>query len=158
MAAMAEATETKTGGPVDVKGHCYCGGVQFRVRIPADEECLFRAYCFCDSCRRAHSSPIYQVVYTHARNVEVEKGAELLTHFCKNPEKKRPIIRSFCSVCGSRVLNEHPEKDESKRVLGFFPSLLGEDVQSKMPVKLLPNTLHLPEDSVLVMPLLEELK
>ena len=43
-----------------IVGTCYCGGVKFGVTI--DSTKYVRAlYCHCESCRRAHAAPLYQV-------------------------------------------------------------------------------------------------
>lgn len=48
--------------PHVVHGTCYCGGVKFAVDCTATAP-LKALYCHCESCRRAHAAPLYQVVY-----------------------------------------------------------------------------------------------
>ena len=70
-------------------------------------------------------------------------GEELLTEFCK-PESK--CKRSFCSSCGSRILNRIEGRDHW---LGFFPALLDEAVQHNLPSQLTPKKHNLSVESVL---------
>jgi Paired amphipathic helix repeat len=49
------------GKSAAVTGHCYCGAVVFSVAVPESERDAHCCYCHCDSCRRAHSAPLYQV-------------------------------------------------------------------------------------------------
>ncbi|MFT5435244.1 MAG: hypothetical protein ACI9OJ_005961, partial [Myxococcota bacterium] len=82
----------------DVRGHCYCGALQFKVRIPAGEQPIFSAYCHCDSCRRAHAAPLYHAVCVDADYFEVTSGAEHLEEFTKAGGR---ITRAFTRCCGT---------------------------------------------------------
>ncbi len=127
-------------------GRCYCGGITFKVSDscdpsettspppavtvtrslpPASVRALF---CHCDSCRRAHSAPLYQVVYLPESCFEITAGAHLLQAFARSPQH---VVRSFCSMCGSRVSNRVTMKPALG--VGFFPNLLDEDVQRSLP-------------------------
>ncbi len=105
-----------------VTGHCYCGDVTFDVTIPDDDSPIFTAYCHCDSCRRAHAAPLYQVVCVDKTQFTLTSGAELVRSY------RRPgasIERRFCGQCGSRVYNDHLAwKPNGKTPLTFFPALL----------------------------------
>ena len=46
-------------GAQDLEGFCYCGAVTFSVR--ADATVVRAAFCHCESCRRAHAAPLYQI-------------------------------------------------------------------------------------------------
>ena len=59
-------------------------------------------FCHCDSCRRAHAAPLYQVVYLPESCFEITTGAHLLQAFARSPAH---VVRSFCSACGSRICN-----------------------------------------------------
>ena len=70
-------------------------------------------------------------------------GNESITHFRK-PESK--VTRSFCSKCGSRVINRLEHRPDW---LGFFPALLDESVQHDLPSNLAPTRHHLAEEATL---------
>ncbi len=120
--------------PTQVTGHCYCGEVTFAVTIPDDDEPIFTAYCHCDSCRRAHAAPLYQVVGIEASQWALTSGAELIRSF------RRPgssIERCFCGQCGSRIYNNHSEwRPKGKTPLTFFPALV--DDPGNLPPSLRP--------------------
>jgi len=85
-------------------------------------------FCHCDSCRRAHSAPLYHIVYVPKECFTLVEGKDSITEFSK---KEGSPIRAFCKVCGSKIYNIIPEKP----ILGtgFFPSLLSEKDQSNLP-------------------------
>jgi hypothetical protein len=56
-------------------GHCYCGEITFS--IPANVEPHIATYCHCESCRRAHSSPLYQVVYIKPEEFVITAGTDM---------------------------------------------------------------------------------
>lgn len=121
---MAETNEVESSEWF--KGHCYCEGIQFEVR--SDLKPVTAAYCHCESCRRAHSAPMYQVVYLPEDAFKITSGEDLLKDFSK---PSNIIIRSFCSNCGSRICNRLPDKPQLG--VGFFPSLLIEEQQHSLP-------------------------
>jgi hypothetical protein len=132
---------------VAVSGHCYCGGVTFEVRIPAGESPIFTAYCHCDSCRRAHAAPLYHVVCVDETMFTITRGEELLAGYTR-PDGY--IRRTFCTVCGSKVLNRFEGwKPDGKVPLAFFPNLLDEAVQHDLPEPLRPERNNRPEECVL---------
>ncbi len=132
---------------IRVDGHCYCGAIAFEVSIPEGNAPIFTAYCHCDSCRRAHSAPLYQVVCIDASSFDITTGAELLTEFQKPGGR---IVRAFCSQCGSRILNRFPEwTPEGRTPLVFFPSLLRAEQQQDLPEAFRPKRDLHPEESVL---------
>ena len=114
----------------ELHGECYCGGVRFAVLVPAQrEEEMQSAFCFCQSCKRAHAAPLYQVVYLRKSLVRLERGAELVEDFAKTPGQFP--IRSFCRNCGSRVFNKCPDAEVDE--IGFFPALLDHQDQLELP-------------------------
>ena len=132
---------------VDVSGHCYCGAIRFRVRISGGEQPIFTAYCHCDSCRRAHSAPLYQVACVEESMFNITEGEGLLEEFTK---PGGTITRAFCRRCGSKVLNRFGSWRPGGRVpLVFFPSLLDEETQKSLPDALQPGKINRPEESVL---------
>jgi hypothetical protein len=76
------------------------------------------AYCHCESCRRAHASPLYQCVYVPATQFRIAHGAELVNNFTKPGAE---CTRSFCTHCRSKITIAY-----STANTGFFPALLEE--------------------------------
>jgi len=130
-------------------GRCYCGGITFRVSDSCDASppppsplinpplltpppsppgSVRALFCHCDSCRRAHAAPLYQVVYLPESCFEITAGAHLLQPFARSPAH---VVRSFCGACGSRVCNRVPAKPSLG--VGFFPNLLDEGAQKALP-------------------------
>lgn len=107
-------------------GQCYCGGIHFEVDASIDP--VKALYCHCESCRRAHSAPIYQIVYTPPEAFRITKGEELLKGYSRSESNP---IRYFCSTCGSRVKNYLPYKPQLG--IGFFPALLDLEAQNNLP-------------------------
>lgn len=91
------------------KGQCYCGGIRFTVPLAAP---IKACYCHCDSCRRAHSAPLYQVVYIKNEGFHITQGEELVQYFEKT---LNGVVRSFCKVCGSRVSNTWTDEGRASR-------------------------------------------
>jgi hypothetical protein len=120
-----------TSPAIHVSGHCYCGGITYEVSIPEGEEPIFTAYCHCDSCRRAHSAPLYHVVCVEESMLRLTAGAELLTVFHKPGAS---LSRAFCSSCGSKMMNRFPGWRPGGRIpVAFFPNTLEEPVQQALP-------------------------
>jgi len=147
------------GEPVDVSGHCYCGAITFEVHIPQGASPLFTAYCHCDSCRRAHASPLYQVACVDASMFRITQGAEHLVEFTK---PGGTITRAFCGVCGSKILNRFgPWRPGGREPLAFFPATLDEATQHALPAPLRPAKNNRPDECVLeasaLRPLLDSL-
>jgi hypothetical protein len=114
-------------------GFCYCQAVHFSV--DHDVEPYKAAYCHCESCRRAHSSPLYQIVYIPRAKFLITQGEEHVKYFCKDGSL---VTRSFCGMCGSKISNDLSHRPDYK---GFFPALLEEDIQHKLP-KIFQPTFH----------------
>ncbi len=132
--------------PSEVKtvfhGRCYCGQVKFTVR--SDLGPTKPVYCHCESCRRAHASPLYQVVYVPPAAFQVVEGEELIKPFSRSPDS---VNRHFCSNCGSKIMNKLPLKPELG--IGFFPSLLEEEDQHSLPESFRPIYHYLSQEAVL---------
>lgn len=132
---------------IDLTGHCYCGAVNYRVRIPAGERPLFSAYCHCDSCRRAHAAPLYHIVAVVASAFEITEGAELIEEFHKPGAR---VTRAFCRRCGSKVRNRFPGwQPEGNEVVGFFPATLEEQAQYQLPAAMRAQQVNRPQECVL---------
>lgn len=72
-------------------GRCFCGAVRFR----AEGEPKWVAFCHCESCRRATSSPV--AAFTCFPVEEVRFSGETLKEFASSPG----VTRTFCGQCGS---------------------------------------------------------
>ncbi len=130
-----------------VTGHCYCGAVTYRVRLSAEIEPIFSAYCHCDSCRRAHAAALYQVVCVDASSFELTQGAEHVQDFQKPGGR---INRAFCRVCGTRLFNRFASwRPGGRTPLVFFPNTLDEAIQHDLPEQLRPKLHNRPQESVL---------
>jgi hypothetical protein len=126
-------------GPVH-HGNCYCGAVRFAI----GEACSVHAslYCHCESCRRAHSAPVYHVVYIRPEDFSFTHGENLVVHYRKTPATT--VSRTFCSHCGSKVANIL----HNKPWVGFFPATLDEGLQHKLPSKFQPKMHYCGEEAV----------
>ena len=103
-----------------LRGHCYCKAVVFEV---VAAKCALAAFCHCDSCRRVHSAPMYQVAYVLQECLRIVEGTEFINKFgLHNP---RGFTRNFCSKCSSMLFNVLNSRDGVVRV-GLFPSTFDE--------------------------------
>lgn len=127
-----------TSVPSCYSGHCYCGGVQFEVN--GATEVHKACYCHCESCRRAHSAPLYHVVYVPSSDFVIKEGKDLVKCF----KKSSSCSRFFCDTCGSRLKTVY-----SKDYIGFFPSLLEESVQHELPIKFQPKSHFCSSETIL---------
>lgn len=126
-----------------VSGHCYCGAITFTVQLPEDRPPIFAAYCHCDSCRRAHAAPLYQVACVEEAQFTLTTGAEHLRDFTRPGGQ---VCRAFCDVCGTRVLNRFPGwLPRGTPVVAFFPNTLDVADLASLPGALAP-TKHLHVD------------
>jgi phospholipase/carboxylesterase len=122
--------------PSELKGFCYCGAVHYSVRggacgVPA-------CFCHCESCRRSHAAPLYQVCYVPVEDFTITAGSEHI---------KAHKFRHFCGECGSKIFNEVAGPQGPRR--GFFPSTLEEATQHKLPGRFRPTFHNLSNEAVL---------
>ena len=140
---------------IHVTGHCYCGGIAFAVDLPEGERPIFTAYCHCDSCRRSHAAPLYQVACVDETQFRFTRGADLLVEFAKSDKH---MIRAFCGQCGTKILNRFGSwKPGGKTPLAFFPNTLDEAITHAMPDALLPKKQNQVEECVLELEMLAHL-
>ncbi len=99
-------------GKSKLRGHCYCGAVQFEISGEPSWVC----YCHCDSCRRHTASVVTtyaqfhldQVNFTHAQ------PSSYVTDL-------NNVKRSFCGECGSPISYEsNISENEIFMYLGIF--------------------------------------
>ena len=142
MSSSSSSSAAAVDGASFYHGRCYCGGIKYR--ISALTKPNKAVYCHCESCRRAHSAPLYQVVYLPKEDFEIFEGNDLLKDYSRDSTS---VIRSFCSNCGSRIQNILPMKPQLG--LGFFPATLEESLQHDLPVVFRPNLHYLDNEAVL---------
>ena len=146
-------------------GHCYCGGVQYEVDTSKGKPLWPPSYCHCDSCRRAHSAPLYSVVSINQNTQwNLLQGQELLQSFCRpaTSATKEGPTRVFCKVCGSKIMNEWDESKtpwlpQGTKMMVFFPDTLRPEDRSKLPPSYQVKRHNCPEESVLDMKLMSQL-
>ena len=133
----------------DLTGRCYCGAVRYKIRRKA--EVVMSAYCHCESCRRAHAAPMYQVCYIPFEDFEITAGADKVKGcpIIKHPKQGE---RQFCIECGSKVRNTadfgYPNGPANWRA-GFFADTLDNTKKGALPRKFRPTFHHCPEEHVL---------
>lgn len=78
--------------PDVVSGTCYCAGMKFTVDCTrvAPRKSL---YCHCESCRRAHAAPVYQVVYGTLRKRALFTSTLLSAISCSSLSEKPPRLK-----------------------------------------------------------------
>ena len=81
---------------------CICGAVQ----LSLTGEPVVMAYCHCESCRGWLGAPVHASSLWPARNVRVQRGADLLETFKRT--EGSGSHRKFCRLCGAPVLIDHP--------------------------------------------------
>lgn len=80
-----------------MRGTCLCGGIEFEVdEIPG---LVFN--CHCSRCRKAHGAAFASLALADRATLRFLRGRELLAEYDSSAEG----IRTFCSRCGSRLMN-----------------------------------------------------
>ena len=140
---------------VHVTGHCYCGAVTFSVDLPAGEKPIFTAYCHCDSCRRSHAAPLYQVACVDKSQFTITAGDDHINLFRK---PGGTIVRAFSTCCGTRIMNTFPGWTPTGRTpVVFFPNLLQAGTMDNLPEPLRPKSQSFGDDCVLEIGFLQQL-
>jgi ADP-ribosyl-[dinitrogen reductase] hydrolase len=92
----------KDGGAMSVSGSCLCGSVRYEVeRLDAPIR-----VCHCRSCRKAHASAFNVSAKVAREHFHWIAGEDKLTCYESSPGK----FRRFCSICGSQIVAEYPDK------------------------------------------------
>ena len=86
---MSDQQLVRTGG-------CACGAVRFTTRGAPDRAGL----CHCMTCRKAHASAFNPFVVFKAEQVEISGDLD-------SWESSPSYRRTFCKVCGSRIVGEN---------------------------------------------------
>ena len=123
----------------DYTGHCLCGKIKYKIKN--DCKVIYTFFCYCDSCRRIHSAPVYEACYVGKDELEITEGKEFVKVYqCTWDD----FTRNFCSNCGTIIFNEVT----SLKIKGFFPNTLDSSFQKNIPDKFKPN-MHICVDEAL---------
>ncbi len=77
-------------------GQCLCGEIEFT----ADEVPGVVFNCHCSRCRRSHGADYATQAFAVRSSLTFLKGEDKLTEY-----ESTGGIRTFCSACGSRLMN-----------------------------------------------------
>ena len=80
-----------------VEGGCLCGAVRYRASGESDHPTL----CHCNSCRRAAGAPVVAWTTFPPSRFEFTKGTP--ARYRSSP----PVVRTFCSTCGTPLTYQH---------------------------------------------------
>lgn len=84
-----------------IKGSCLCGAIEYEVEeIPGK---IFN--CHCSQCRKAHGAAFATQAFAKGETLRFLKGEEHLKEYVGGKG-----IRTFCAICGSRLMNYAPDK------------------------------------------------
>lgn len=82
-------------------GSCLCGKVKYHT----SSDPLFAGHCYCDDCRKTSGT-------SHATHILVPEDSVTLQGDVKAYERLansgHPVIRHFCTECGSAIYNTNP--------------------------------------------------
>ncbi len=81
------------------KGRCFCGVITFEFNAPPN----WVAYCHCESCRRATSSPVTTYIGVPYSEFRYVSGSP------KTYQSSPGVRRRFCGSCGSQMAFESDE-------------------------------------------------
>lgn len=86
-----------------MNGQCLCGGIEFSAtEIPG---MVFN--CHCSRCRVSHGADYATQAFALRSSLRFTRGQELLKEY-----QSTGGIRTFCSHCGSRLMNYAPENGD----------------------------------------------
>ena len=67
-----------SGDKSEAQAMCICGAVKINIKTQSPE---MSAFCHCWSCRRAHSAPMYHVIYCCTANIDRRTGKKKSGNF-----------------------------------------------------------------------------
>ena len=73
-----------SGDKSEAQAMCICGAVRINIKTQSPE---MSAFCHCWSCRRAHSAPMYQVIYCSTANIDCRTGKKKSGNFEIPPQR-----------------------------------------------------------------------
>jgi hypothetical protein len=81
-----------------IRGSCLCGGVQFEIAGPPSGA----SNCHCSLCRKQHGAAFRSRARIAKADFNWMQGEELVTFYESTPG----VLRGFCRVCGSPIVNK----------------------------------------------------
>lgn len=86
------------------EGSCLCGHIKYRVELFPER--TFN--CHCKYCRKVHGAAFATLTLADGNTLEIIEGHKYIK------EHKNAIggFRSFCSECGTRLMNYGPDKSK----------------------------------------------
>ncbi len=85
-----------------VEGSCLCGKVEYEVELYPEK--TFN--CHCSFCRKAHGAAFVTLTLAKGESLNIKKGLDCL----KEHKNDLGGYRTFCSNCGTRLMNYAPDK------------------------------------------------
>jgi len=85
-----------------IKGSCLCGAIVFEVELIPEK--IYN--CHCSQCRKSHGAAFATQAFAKGDTLKFIKGETLLKEYSGHGG-----VRSFCAVCGSRLMNYAPDKN-----------------------------------------------
>ena len=79
-----------------VRGSCLCGEIVYEVDVVAEQILS----CHCTRCQKAHGAAFATQAFARGETLVFLKGESFLHEY-----KTESGSRSFCSICGSRLMN-----------------------------------------------------
>lgn len=85
-----------------MEGSCACGTIQYEIdQLDSPIE-----HCYCRTCRKSHAAAFNSAALVNRDHFRWVKGREKLRFFESSPGK----MRQFCSLCGSHLIADRPER------------------------------------------------
>ncbi|MEM7046880.1 MAG: GFA family protein [Pseudomonadota bacterium] len=84
--------------PVTLRGGCFCGAVRYR--CDASPDLVF--CCHCLDCQRHSAGPFAFIVRVDAAALEITGKTQTYAYGAGG----QGLIKHFCPICGTRMLNE----------------------------------------------------
>ena len=85
-----------------LRGCCLCGAVQFRI----PDALQYARYCHCSECRHFSGSAFSAFGGIPKADFELVRGADAIAHYAKSVD----TVLGFCSVCGSSLYADKPQR------------------------------------------------
>lgn len=83
-----------------IQGGCLCGAIRYR----SDAEPLMTVICNCKNCQR-QAGTAFSLIVAVPKGTLVMEGAQPAVYNDVG-ESGQPVLRRFCSKCGSPILSE----------------------------------------------------
>ncbi|KAH7412708.1 DUF636 domain-containing protein [Cadophora sp. MPI-SDFR-AT-0126] len=114
-------------------GSCLCGAVKFSISGSP----LMHLLCHCISCKKTSGSLFQANNFYNTSQLTISPLTALSaikTYVDQSPKSLRPVHRSFCSECGSRLWNTTPDDfPENIAVMAGVLDLADEEWKSWAP-------------------------